>query len=156
MSGQPVREGGVAVHGGFFATPVLSETTFLVSYNYGGETDPTGYAIYLVDVFGTQELLYRDASISSWRPVPLRPRPRPPILPDNTDPNRSYAVCSLANVAQGVPGIDRKSIRYLRLSEGVQWPYGKKYGGQRVRARRQGIEHQLDAGPRAGHGAHRA
>jgi mono/diheme cytochrome c family protein len=132
MSGQPVPEGGVAVHGGFFATPgALSETTFLVSYNYGGETDPTGYAIYLVDVFGTQELLYRDASISSWRPVPLRPRPRPPILPDNTDLSKSYAVCSLANVAQGVPGVDPKSIRYLRLSEGVQWPYGKKYGGQR-------------------------
>ena len=132
MSGQRVPEGGVAGHGGFYMTPwALSEKTFLVSYGYGKQTDPTGYAIYLIDVFGTKELLYRDPAISCFAPVPLRPRPRPPILPDKTNPGMKFAVCSLANVAQGVPGVDPRSIRYLRISEAVMWPYDRESGGQR-------------------------
>jgi hypothetical protein len=132
MSGIPVAEGGVAVHGGFYMHPwALSETTFLASYCYGRQTDPTGYAIYLIDVFGTMELLHRDPDISCFTPIPLRPRPRPPILPDLTDPTQKYAVCTLANVAQGVPGVDPKSIRYLRISEPVAWPYDREFGGQR-------------------------
>ena len=132
MSGQPVPEGGVADHLGFYMTPwALSETTFLVSYGYGKQTDATGYAIYLIDVFGTKELLYRDPAISCSTPIPLRSRPCPPVLPDNTDPGEKYAVCSLANVSQGVPGVDPRSIRYLRISEGVMWPYDREHGGQR-------------------------
>ena len=132
MSGSPVAEGGVADRGGFYMTPwALSETTFLVAYCYGQQTDPRGYALYLIDVFGTKELLYRDPAISCFSPMPLRPRPGPPILPDRTDPTQHDAVCSLANVAQGVPGVDPKSIRYLRISEGVMWPYDRQYGGQR-------------------------
>jgi hypothetical protein len=132
MSGVPVPEGGVSVHGGFYMTPwALSETTFLASYCYGSQTDPAGYGIYLIDVFGTKELLYRDPAISCFTPIPLRARPRPPVLPDRTDPSQKYAVCTLANVSQGVPGVDPKSIRYLRISEGVMWPYDREHGGQR-------------------------
>jgi len=38
------------------------------------------YGIYLVDAFGNQELLYRDPAISCLSPIPLRPRPEPPIV----------------------------------------------------------------------------
>ena len=38
------------------------------------------YGIYLVDAFGNKELLYRDPAISCLSPIPLRPRPEPPIV----------------------------------------------------------------------------
>ena len=88
MDGVPVPEGGVLDNGGFYSTPwALSEKFFLVSYTYGDKTtDPVGYGLYLVDVFGNKELIYRDPDISCFVPVPLRPRQTPPILPDVTDP----------------------------------------------------------------------
>jgi mono/diheme cytochrome c family protein len=140
MSGRCVPEGGVRGVGGYYMTPwALSEKTFLASYSYcsgrvtgaGTEIDPTGYAIYLADVFGTKELVYRDPAISCFVPIPLRPRPKPPVLPDATDPKVKYAVCSAADVSRGVPGIPREKIRYLRISEGLYWPYSNQFGGER-------------------------
>lgn len=138
MSGSTVPEGGVPGTGGYYMTPwPLSETHFLVSstyrgeYRVAGECDEKGYALYLIDVFGTKELLYRDPNISCFTPIPLRPRPRPPILPDMTDPKVPYATLAVSNIGKGVPGIDPKRIKYLRISQGVAWPYCNTYGGQR-------------------------
>ncbi len=132
MSGNPVKEGGVAGTGGLYMTPwPLSATQFLCSYTYGKETDATGYALYLIDVHGTKELVYRDPAISCSIPIPLRPRAKPPILPDNTDPAKPYAVCAVSDVALGVDGVDPKAIRYLRIAEPVGWPYCNTFGGQR-------------------------
>jgi hypothetical protein len=39
------------------------------------------FGIYLVDRFGNKELLYRDLSIGSLWPTPIRARKRPPTLP---------------------------------------------------------------------------
>ena len=89
MSGRAVPQGGVADRGGFYMTPwPLSDKYFLVSYGYGGQTDPKGYGLYLIDVFGTKELIYRDPAISCFAPMPLRGRRRPPILPDTTAARR--------------------------------------------------------------------
>ncbi len=138
MSGSAVTEGGVPGTGGYYMTPwPLSETHFLVSstyrgeYRVAGECDEKGYALYLIDVFGTKELLYRDPDISCFTPIPLRPRPRPPILPDMTDPKVPYATLAVSNIGKGVPGVDPKRIKYLRISQGVAWPYCNTYGGQR-------------------------
>ena len=51
--------------------------------------DETGYALYLIDVFGNKELIYRDPEISCFMPTPLRSRPRPPVIPDTTDPTKT-------------------------------------------------------------------
>ncbi|HUT34459.1 MAG TPA: discoidin domain-containing protein [Planctomycetota bacterium] len=132
MSGNPVKEGGVLGAGGLYMTPwPLSKTQFLCSYTYGKETDATGYALYLIDVYGTKELVYRDPAISCSIPIPLRPRHKPPILPDNTDPEKPYAVCAVNDVALGVDGVDPKAIRYLRIAEPLGWPYCNTFGGQR-------------------------
>jgi hypothetical protein len=118
--------------GGCYMSPwPLSEKCFLVSYTYGPQNEPTGYALYLIDVFGTKELLYRDPAISCFIPIPLRPRLRPPVLPDVTDAGKPYAVCAVSNVAQGADGIDPASVRYLRISHGIAWPYDNTSGGQR-------------------------
>ncbi len=139
MSGTPVAEGGVHDRDGHYMHPwPLSETTFLVSYHYGtgktggtSEIDPAGYALYLIDVFGMKELLYRDPSISCFVPIPLRPRPRPPVLPDVTDPAKDYATCVLNSAGYGCEGIAPERIRFLRIAEPIGWPYDNQRGGQR-------------------------
>ncbi|MFO7775502.1 MAG: LamG-like jellyroll fold domain-containing protein [Candidatus Hydrogenedentota bacterium] len=62
------------------ATP-LSEDFYLTAYDPGGGMQGD-YGLYLLDSFGNRELLYRDPAIGSHHPIPLRPRPVPPALPD--------------------------------------------------------------------------
>jgi len=140
MSGEPVPEGGVLGCGGYYMTPwALSERHFLVSYAYcdgrrhgcGTEVDPAGYAIYLIDVYGTKELIYRDPRISCFVPIPLRRRPRPPIIGGVMDPRQRHATCALSDVGRGVEGVSPRAIRYLRIAQRIAWPYCNTYGGQR-------------------------
>ena len=143
MAGTPTAEGGVIDNGGHYMTPwALSDKYFLVSYSYDNSwpqgfpeyyrgEDETGYALYLIDVFGNKELIYRDPEISSSLPIPLRPRPKPPILQDLTDHRLDYATCTVSNVSYGLTGIDPTRIRYLRIAHGVPWPYERSTGGQR-------------------------
>ncbi|MCL4202337.1 MAG: discoidin domain-containing protein [Pirellulaceae bacterium] len=132
MSGRPVEQGGVLDSGGYYTTPwPLAEDLFLAGYCYGEQNDPTGYGLYLIDVFGTKELIYRDQAISCFSPIPLRPRPRPPVLPDQTDRGSDRATCYVADVTHGVPGIERSAARYLRIAHRLQWPYDIEHGGHR-------------------------
>ena len=39
--------------------------------------------IYLFDAFGNLELIYRDPEITSMNPLPIRSRPKPPVLPQS-------------------------------------------------------------------------
>jgi mono/diheme cytochrome c family protein len=148
MSGLAVPEGGVQDAGGLYQTPwPLSEKYFLVSYSPltlpMGKTDPTGYGLYVIDVFGNKELLYRDPSISCFVSIPLRPRPAPPVLQDVTDSESNYATCVLSDVTYGVDGVKPEQIRYLRIAEPIGWPYDNTRGGQRY-----GEDHGF-GGPRA-------
>lgn len=111
----------------YYAGPwPLSEEFFLVAWSDKGlpphtfVTDdrnpaaPTG--IYLYDAFGNLELLHRDPGIGSWDPAPVRPRPRPPILPDvaaRDGPKEGRFL--LQDVYLGMPGIERGTIRSLRI-----------------------------------------
>jgi len=139
MDGLPVPEGGVRDAGGFYMHPwPLSEKAFVVAYTYGtgktgpaSEVDPTGYALYLIDVFGTKELLYRDPTISCFHPIPLRARPVPPILPDLVAPGARYATCVVSTVSYGCDGLEPERIKFLRVAEPVGWPYDNERGGQR-------------------------
>ena len=133
MSGTPVAGGGVLDSGGYYMTPwALSDKYFLVSYTYAGrQTDATGYAIYLIDVFGTKELITRDEKISCFTPIPLRPRPRPPLVAGRTDPAKRYATCMVAHVTRGVTGIAPGRARYIRIAHRLPWPYDNTHGGHR-------------------------
>ena len=46
--------------------------------------NPAVHGIYLVDGFGNRELVYRDPELRCWNPIPLKPRPVPPVLPHRT------------------------------------------------------------------------
>jgi hypothetical protein len=86
--GFPESQGGPQVYG--TAWP-LSEDYYLCVYDatmkagsgfQGGEYLPGNYGIYLVDSFGNKELLYRDPQIACLSPIPLRPMPRPHLVPE--------------------------------------------------------------------------
>ncbi len=132
MSGTPVSTGGVVGAGGYYMTPwPISEKTFLASYTYGAQTDLTGYGIYLIDAFGTKELIYRDSTISCSLPIPLRPRPRPPIVQGITESATAHATCYVSDISHGLEGVEKEAVRYLRISHREPWPYDNQLGGQR-------------------------
>ncbi len=84
----PESQGGAQVYG----TPwALSEDYYLCVYDVtmtpnmgrqGQGYQPGNYGIYLVDAFGSKELIYRDRGISCLSPIPLRPLAAPPAMPD--------------------------------------------------------------------------
>lgn len=133
MSGVPVAEGGTRDGGGLYSTPwALSDKFFLASYSFSDEqTEEKGYGIYLVDVYGNKELIYRDPEISCFTPIPLRPRIRPIVLTDHTDARQGYATVVVAEAAFGVEGVPAEQARYLRIAHRLPWPYDNHYGGQR-------------------------
>ena len=144
MSGVPVKEGGVVDDGGYYMYPFpLSDKVFLASYTYtktpppGGPTnargaDEKGYGLYLIDVFGNKELIYKDLDISSSFPMPLRARVRPPILPSSCDPALGdKAHCTISDVTYGVDDVDPSEVKYIRIARRIGWPYTKETGGQR-------------------------
>jgi hypothetical protein len=86
----PETQGGAQVYG----TPwPLSEKYYLCVYDptmqpnagrQGRRAVPGRYGIYLLDVFGNKELVYRDPEIACQSPMPLRARPKPPVIPDES------------------------------------------------------------------------
>ncbi len=124
-SSPTVAEGGVPDRGGFYRTPwPLSEKGFLVSYAHHYPRN-TSYAAYYVDVWGNKELIHRDAAMDVLCPMPVRKRPKPPMLPSHVAPESSYAICYLDDVNRDMPGIKPGTVRYLRISEQLQWFFGK-------------------------------
>jgi len=136
MAGSPVLGGGVRDHGGLYQTPwALSDDCFLASYAYArpkctapGGADSNGFALYLIDRYGNKELLARDLLLSCSFPIPLRKRPRPPLPPDGTDGDEKLATCYVTDVYQGMPGVPRGTIKAIRVSQHVGWPFDAKTG----------------------------
>ncbi|MCH5374002.1 MAG: hypothetical protein JJ992_08500, partial [Planctomycetes bacterium] len=77
---------------------------------------PNACGIYLYDAFGNLTLLHRDPQISSVTPIPMRSRPRPPVLPDLVRwDDAQKGTFFVQDVYQGLDGIPRGSIRELRI-----------------------------------------
>ncbi|MGD0899167.1 MAG: hypothetical protein ABR915_15125, partial [Thermoguttaceae bacterium] len=77
---------------------------------------PNATGLYLYDVFGNLELIYRDPEISSNCPIPLRPRPLPPLyagLSDDGTANEGKIL--VEDVYQGLVGIERGAVKRLRI-----------------------------------------
>ncbi len=78
------------------------------------------YGIYLLDSFGNRELIYRDPDISSHNPIPLRPRPMPPVVADGShrvaEGEPAEAVVGLVNVYNSTkPWPEGTRIKALRV-----------------------------------------
>ncbi|HUS92356.1 MAG TPA: hypothetical protein VM695_10925 [Phycisphaerae bacterium] len=139
MSGSPVPGGGVRDRDGVYQTPwALSETCFLASYSHtpqptgtGGGGNSAGFAIYVIDAHGNRELIARDPLLSCSFPIPLRKRPRPPVLTDTTVAERPYATCYVTDVYDGTSGLRRGEVRFLRIAQRVGWPLDDSLGAMR-------------------------
>lgn len=100
----------------------LSEKYFLVAYSYLPlvfEPRPNpinALGLYLLDVFGNRELIYRDAAIGSTHPCPLAARPVPPVLPSLLPPDAPpVGTMLMTDVYQGLGDVPRGSIKALRI-----------------------------------------
>ncbi|OQB37713.1 MAG: Protein TolB [Candidatus Hydrogenedentes bacterium ADurb.Bin179] len=79
--GVPHTPRGKGNNGQVYGTPwPLNEDFYLAVYDPGQQR----HDLYLVDGFGNRELLYRDPDIACSNPIPLRPRPVPPVIPMQT------------------------------------------------------------------------
>lgn len=84
--GLPHPVGKHRPRGELYGTPwPLDEAFHLCVY----DSEQQRYGLYLVDHFGIKELLWRDPSIASLDPIPLRPRRRPPVIPIATTQARA-------------------------------------------------------------------
>ncbi len=59
-------------------------------------------ALYLADVFDNLLLLHHAEGYALFEPIPLRERPRPPVITDRVDLARTDAVILLRDVYRGV------------------------------------------------------
>ena len=73
-------------NGAFVSPYPITEDLFLVAYTkdplafQGSVQRDDAYGIYLIDRLGGRELIYHDPAVSSFAPIPVRPRPVPPVL----------------------------------------------------------------------------
>ena len=108
----------------YYANPwPLSERFYLVAWGHEKSIaqwqtlrSPNGMGLYLFDAAGNLELLYRDPDIACAWPVPVRSRPRPPVMADRVawdGPQEGRLL--LLDVYRGLKSAKRGDIRSLRI-----------------------------------------
>jgi len=77
------------------------------------------WGIYLVDVFDNLTLIKELSGRALTEPIPLRRRPRPPVIPDRVDLTREDALVYLLDVyvGPGLAGVPRGTVKALRVFE---------------------------------------
>ncbi len=75
------------------------------------------WGVYLVDVFDNVVLLRQEEGYALLEPVPLRPTPRPPTIPDKVDLARDECVVQVTDIYRGpgLRGIPKGTVKALRL-----------------------------------------
>ncbi|HOX39848.1 MAG TPA: hypothetical protein PL033_17840 [Candidatus Brocadiia bacterium] len=116
---------------GWYSSPYpLTANHFLCVYSfeeYNGE--PRGYGIYLQDVHGNKELVYRASGASCYSPIPLRPRTPPRILPRfaESSVDGGEATLIVSDIYRGLDGVSRGEVKRIRVLETLSkcahtWP----------------------------------
>ena len=100
----------------YYSPYPLGEQDFIVSANRGGK-----FVLYLMDVDGNRELIYEGAN-QVLHAMPLKPRPRPPVISDRVDwpalADREHpkdGVIFSSSVYQGAPPELRGKAKFLRI-----------------------------------------
>jgi formylglycine-generating enzyme required for sulfatase activity len=96
------------------AQPEAAGRYFLVACQPSAESL---WGIYLVDVFDNLVLLREEPGFALLEPLPLRPTPRPPVIPDKVDLKRREAIVQVTDVYRGpgLAGVPRGTVKRLRL-----------------------------------------
>ena len=110
----------------------LSDKYFLCSRQTGRGEE---MGIYLLDIFGNEMLLHVEAP-GCFDPMPLAPRPRPPVIPERRDYENAEGTFYVTDVYRGthMRGVRRGDVKYLRVIESPEkrfWTPGE-WGGQGV------------------------
>lgn len=114
----------------------VGENQFLVSYkedpadHYKNVAD--AYSLYLINIKGNHSLIHRDERLSLWHPTPLVARKTPPRINSVPDPQyaaNNEALCILADVYQGMDGVERGRVKWLRINEAIPryWDTGRRW-----------------------------
>ena len=101
----------------------LSERMYLTSWGSestvreGRTRVNNGFGVYVFDAkAGTMELMHRDPTISTMYPLPIAPRKRPPILPENIDRNGPQeGVFVISDIYRGLKTVKRGEIKAVRI-----------------------------------------
>ena len=110
---------------GATATPwPVNEHVYFVAMMHNGLVgqgrvqEANAYGIYLVDSLGGRELIYRDSAISCFSPIPVRPRPRPPVIPSHVAgrEHETTGTYFIQNVYQSTGPIEPGSIKAVRVN----------------------------------------
>ena len=134
---------------GYYKEPyAFSEKFFVVAHNpHEQPTEPKGYGIYVLDAWGNRAELYRDPDTSCFQPMPLRPRYKPTEIPAVAGANKkggaierivqadkmqekNLATLSMQDVYQGMTGIERGRVKYLRVMEALALPWEAAWRGR--------------------------
>lgn len=107
-----------------YGTPwPLSEDDFLCVY----DPECQNYGLYWIDRFGNKELIYRDPQISCLDPIPLRPRFKPPTIPDQTN-QTAVAIRSSGNESE-----QHATVAVMNVYDAdFDWPEGTTIEALRV------------------------
>ena len=100
----------------------LSEDDYLCVYDQHAKN----HGIYWIDRFGNKELIYRDPSIPCLSPIPLRPRPKPPVIP-----TRTVQTTNDINKAGGRYAQETITVINVYDSD-FQWPDGVRVAALRI------------------------
>ncbi|HSV99976.1 MAG TPA: hypothetical protein VLI39_07385 [Sedimentisphaerales bacterium] len=116
---------GVGWPGSYFHSPwPLSEDCFLVAFSFkplpgmGPNVKDDNYTgLYYFDRFGNLELLYADPDFSCMYPIPLEPRPMPPVVSSSLESGLAdQGEFILTNVRESFfPLPESRPIRSLRI-----------------------------------------
>jgi len=119
-----------------FKTPFpISEQDFLVSAKRRGDEK---FRLYLMDLVGNCELI-AEGTHNLWHAIPVRPRPRPHVRPDQvvwpgTGSHRGAVAPGMfynADVYEGVPDLPRGLAKSLRVWQQEYTTFSE--GGQKFR-----------------------
>jgi len=106
---------------GWYTSPYpLSKNQYIATYSFDKSNNSVhGYALYLCDVHGNRDLIYRGKGYSCYSPLPIRTRKKPRIIPDmvtGVDP-KTPGVLTVSNIYKGLDGIKPGEVKYLRVLE---------------------------------------
>jgi len=114
----------------------VSDREFLVSYKVKPSDHykevANAYALYLIDTAGRHRFVHADRELSCWHPLPRVARRVPPNVQSTRDPQvaaNNQAVCVVANVYQGMEGIEPGKVKWIRINEALPryWSTGRRW-----------------------------
>lgn len=119
----PESEGWPIANYMAYGTPwPLSEDDYLCAYDPAARN----HGIYWIDRFGNKELIYRDEQIACIDPIPVRPRQKPPVIPDQT-------VQTLAARQRSADPDPPATVSLLNVYDSdFAWPLGTRIAALRV------------------------